>query len=133
MQPLRALIRDNRRLTLALLVMAFCLKALIPAGFMVSSSPDRTLAISICSGSMEQMQIILPGKEHSGEQGGSAQQGEPCVFGGLAHAAISGADAILLALAFAVILVLGLTPTVRLPLREILFLRPPLRGPPAVA
>jgi hypothetical protein len=136
MQPLRALIRDNRRLSLALLVMAFCFKALIPAGFMVTSTPDRVLTISICSGTMgpdQQMQVVIPGKDHTGGQSDAAQKGEPCAFGGMAHAAISGADAILLALAFAVILVLGLAPTARLPFREVLYLRPPLRGPPAAA
>jgi hypothetical protein len=136
MQPLRALIRDNRRLALALLVMGFCLKALIPAGFMVTSSPDRVLTISICSdttGSDEQLRIVIPGKDHTGGQSDTAQKGEPCAFGGVAHAAISGADAILLALAFAVILILGLAPTARIPFREVLYLRPPLRGPPAAA
>lgn len=136
MQYLRAMIRDNRRLALALLVMAFCLKALIPVGFMVTSSPDRVLTISICSGTMglgEQMQIVIPSKHQTGGQNDTAQKAEPCAFGGLAHAAISGADAILLALAFAVILVLGLAPTARLSFHEIFYLRPPLRGPPAAA
>jgi hypothetical protein len=136
MQQLRALIRGHRHLATALLVLALCIKAVIPAGFMVSASNDTVLTVTICSdsaGGLKQMQIVIPGKEQGGGHSDGAKKDGHCAFSGLSHAALGGADAILLALAFAFILVLGLAPTRRLPFRQFAHLRPPLRGPPTVA
>ena len=136
MQTLRALIREHSHLAMALLVLAFCIKAVIPAGFMVSSSGDTVLTVTICSdgsNGLKQMQLVIPGKEQGSSHSDDAKKGEHCAFSGLAKVAVGGADGILLALAFAYILVLGLAPTKRLPLRRISYLRPPLRGPPAAA
>lgn len=135
MQPLRTLIRDHRKLALALLVLAFCIKAVVPAGFMVSTSADTILTVTICSnatGAPTEMQIVVPAKDKGGHAG-EADDGQQCAFSGLAKAAIGGADAFLLALAFAFILVLGLAPARRLPFGQVFYLRPPLRGPPAAA
>ena len=79
------------------------------------------------------MQLVLPGKEQGSGHSDGAKKGEHCAFSGLAKVAVGGADAILLAIAFAFILVLGLASTRCLPLRQISYLRPPLRGPPAAA
>lgn len=133
MHAQRALIRKHRHLALALLALAFAVKALIPAGFMVAPAASTVLTISICadaSGTAHDMQVVVPGK--SGGSDAGKKQGA-CAFSGLAKAAASGADAFLLALAFAFILVLGRAPAPRPPFAAIAHLRPPLRGPPAAA
>jgi hypothetical protein len=135
MLSLRALIRENRRLALALLVLAFCIKAAIPAGFMVSSSGSSAITVTICSdvsNGLRQLQIAIPGKDDGGNHSGAMKKGEHCAFSGLAKVAVGGADLFLLALAFAFILLIGLAPSTRLPLRQLSYLRPPLRGPPAL-
>lgn len=122
---------------MALLVLAFCIKAIFPAGFMVSASGGSALTVTICSDSangLRHMQLALPGKTDPGSgHSDAAKKDGHCAFSGLAKVAVGGADAILLAVAFAFILVLGLAPTRRLPFRQFCHLRPPLRGPPAAA
>ncbi|MDG6078069.1 hypothetical protein E3U23_02515 [Erythrobacter litoralis] len=130
------MIRDHRHLALALLVMAFCIKATIPTGFMVSASSDTVLTVKICSdatGNIEHARIVVPRKERSGEHREGANKGEHCAFAGLAKVAVGGADACLLALAIAYTLMLGLAPLRRLSFQEYARIRPPLRGPPAAA
>ncbi|MDD3799319.1 MAG: hypothetical protein PHE36_09105 [Novosphingobium sp.] len=122
---------------MALLVVALCLKALIPAGFMVSSSADTVLTVTVCSEStsgLKTVNLVIPSREDQDRRhSDGAKKDGHCAFTGLTKVAVGGADAILLALAFAFILVLGLAPAPRLPFRPILYLRPPLRGPPAAA
>lgn len=130
MHSLRALIRNHRHVALAILALAFAVKALIPTGFMVAPAANTVLTISICadaSGTAHEMQVIVPGKGGGSDAG--KKQGT-CAFSGLAKAAASGTDAFLLALAFAFILVLGRAPAPRPPFSAIAHLRPPLRGPP---
>ncbi len=136
MHHLRALIRERRHLFMALLVLAFCIKAVIPAGFMVSSAGGMSLSITICSestSSVESVKLVIPAKKGSQSQHDSAKKDGHCAFSGLSHSAVGGAGIILLALAFAFILVLGMAPSRRLPFSPIPYLLPPLRGPPAVA
>ncbi|MCB2080043.1 MAG: DUF2946 domain-containing protein [Novosphingobium sp.] len=134
MQALCSVIREHRHFVMALLVVAFCIKALIPVGYMVSASSGTVLTVSICSDAtngLRQMQMVIPGKGSGSEHSDSAAKHGHCAFSGLTQAALGGADALLLTLAFAFILVLGLAPTQRLPFRRLAHLRPPLRGPPA--
>lgn len=134
MPALRALIRNHRQLAILLLVVALCLKAAIPAGFMLSSSASTTVMITICAdstGAPQAMQMVIPAK-HSEKTGEAGKTGH-CAFGGLSQAMLGGADAFLLALAFAYILVLGLAPVRHALFAQISHLRPPLRGPPALA
>ena len=136
MQTMRAFIREHRQMALLLVVLAFSIKALIPAGFMLAPSGDTMLTVTICSDGSDgfaQKQLVIPGKEQGGGHSDSAKKGEHCAFSGLSKVAVGGADAFLLALAFAFILILGLAPAQRLPFRQIAYLRPPLRGPPAAA
>lgn len=136
MQYFRALIRKHRPIALALLVLAFCIKAVIPPGFMVSASPDTLLTVVICSDAsdgVKTMQLVISGKDQHSRHSEDSMKGEQCAFSGLAKIAVGGADAILLALAFAFILLLGLVSRQRLHFRQFCHLRPPLRGPPAVA
>ena len=137
MTLLRALIRRHRHLAIALLVLAFCFKIVVPAGMMVSATPDRLLTVTICTGGVnetETVDILVPGsRDHGPAHPGDAAKADHCAFAGLAKAALGGADAILLAAAFAFILVLGLAPRTLAPLARIPYLRPPLRAPPAAA
>lgn len=133
MQPLRALIRSRHRLALALLVLAFCIKAAIPAGFMVSTGESKLLTVLICSdvtGAEQQVQMVIATKHNDS---GNPSAKAPCAFAGLSSAMLGGADMALLALAFAFILILGLAPAARLPFARNHHLRPPLRGPPVFA
>jgi hypothetical protein len=135
MTRLRALICDHARLTLVLLALALAIKAVVPAGFMLSAGGDRFLTVTICSdasGTPKQMQIAIPGKQDtSGDHSDAGANATHCAFSGLGHSALGGADPLLLAAALAFILLLGLASLPVLPLRDIAFLRPQLRGPPA--
>lgn len=137
MTRLRAFIRDNTRLTLVLLALALAVKAIVPAGFMLSAGGDRFLTVTICSdasGTPKQMQIALPGKQDTGgDHSDTAMNATHCAFSGLGHLALGGADPLLLAGAVAFILLIGLAPLPALPRRELPFLRPQLRGPPRSA
>ena len=131
---MRALSRTYRRFALVLIALAFFAKGVIPPGYIAAASPDRVMTVSICadaSGGLRQMQMAIPGKAEGGGAGKSAKADGQCAFSALSHAALGGADAVLLALAFAFILILGLAPVKRLPFGPFAHLRPPLRGPPA--
>lgn len=136
MTALRALIRNHRTLAVLLLMLTLGMKALVPTGYMIGGS-SKTFTVEICSeglGDHTTRQIAIPidGKSHSG-QGEHGKMDNPCAYSALSMAALSGADAALLALAFLFILALGLTPTILAPRERISHLRPPLRGPPAAA
>ncbi len=134
MTGLRTLLRDYRRLALVFVALAFCIRALVPAGYMVSSSAGATLTILVCAdstGAVKSVEVPLSGK-HDGDAGETKADGQ-CAFSALGKHVLGGADPILLALAFAFILILGLAPTRALPTGPTPFLLPPLRGPPATA
>lgn len=134
MNWLRDVIRGHRRMALLLLFLALAFKAVVPVGFMLAPAPDRLITVSICSaavGTAKQMQIAIPGRQDSNDPTDAAKS-QPCAFSGLFHPAI-GADGILLAIAFAFIMALGLAPLRQLPPRPVSRLRPPLRGPPSLS
>ena len=136
MHALRALILKRRQLTLVLVALALCMKALLPTGYMVSDSA-RVFTITICSDATGQpmaTQIAIPAKGRSEHPGADHGKGDAqCPFSSLAMAATAGADAPLLALALAFIVALGFLPAPSLPFRRAHYLQPPLRGPPATA
>lgn len=135
MHALRAFLRTNRRLALALVALALVIKALVPAGYMLGGplgDGARVLTVAICadaSGGLTTKQITVPSDGKSGH----AKAEGTCAWGLLAMAALSGADVLLLALALAFILALGLAPSRPAPRPQRAYLRPPLRGPPAFA
>lgn len=137
MSSLRALSHSYARLTLVLVVLALAVKALVPAGYMMSSHGERFLTVTICadaSGTKKQMRIAIPDKNETGsDHSEAADKSQPCAFSGLGHAALGGTDPILLAAALAFILLVGLAPLRSPPARDIPFLRPPLRGPPSLS
>lgn len=137
MSSLRALSHSYARLTLVLVVLALAVKALVPAGYMMSSHGERFLTVTICadaSGTKKQMRIAIPDKNETGsDHSEAAGKSQPCAFSGLGHAALGGTDPILLAAALAFILLVGFAPLRAPPARDIPFLRPPLRGPPSLS
>ena len=135
MRSLRAFTRDHRGLTAFLIALALAMKALVPAGYMLSES-NAVLTVQICADAQGQhltKQIAIPmsGKAAGGETKHGAAGGG-CAFGSLAMA-LSGTDGILLALALVFVLVLGFAPGHPPRLRRIARSLPPLRGPPLSA
>lgn len=137
MASLRALTRRNARLTLVVVALVLAVKALVPAGYMIASTGERFLTVTICadaSGVPKQMQIAIPSKDRKGsDHSETADKAQPCAFSGVGHAALGGADPVLLAAALAFILLVGFAPLTAPPARDIAFLRPPLRGPPSLS
>ena len=71
---------------MGLVLLAFFIKAIIPAGFMLNLSDDSSLAVTICpeaTGGLQHLQMIMPGKEHHGDHQNSGQKGDHCAFGEL--------------------------------------------------
>ena len=137
MYSLRALTHSYARLTLVLVALALAVKALVPAGYMISPAGERFLTVTICadaSGTPKQMQIAIPDKDETGgDHSEAADKTQPCAFSGLGHAGLGGADPLLLAATLAFILLVGFAPLRAPPARDIPFLRPPLRGPPSLS
>ena len=133
MHWLRASIRDHRHLALLVLTLAFLVRAALPAGYMVSRDASSAITIAVCSdasGVHKTTQLVIPAKPVAPGKG--AKDGS-CAFSAMAKGALGGADPILLALAFAFILVLGLAPARAIAARPVPHTLPPLRGPPALA
>jgi len=138
MTHLRALIREHRHLAIALLVLALCIKAAIPAGMMVAGTQDKVLTVTICTGGTGDpvpLEIVVPTRpgKGGGDHSGDVAKSDHCAFASLTQTALGGADPILLAASVAFILVLGLAPVRAAPLARFRYLLPPLRGPPAAA
>ena len=108
------------------------LKVLVPTGYMVDSDHGR-VAVVICSGTQ-------PATTMTGMHGDMPDHGKrkdhgkaemPCAFSGLSAATTGAVDPIQLAGLIAFVLAIGLSPIILpAPARRI-YLRPPLRGPPA--
>jgi hypothetical protein len=144
MGTLRAFLRDRGRLAVLLLALVLAAKALVPAGYMVggeAGSGVRVLTVKICAdalGTQFTRQIVIPqqGGEHGKGDAGHGDAGHKtdgaCAWSGLGMASLAGADPALLAIAFAFILALGFARLAPPRLERRAFLRPPLRGPPAL-
>lgn len=113
-----------------LVALALCMKALIPAGYMLGGE-SRTITVQICADSLGHQitkQIGVGSMDH-----GKSKADTPCAFTALTHGALGGADPIQLALALLFILTLGFAPLLPAAPQRAHYLRPPLRGPPALA
>ncbi|MFZ5747308.1 MAG: hypothetical protein ACOY45_06580 [Pseudomonadota bacterium] len=133
MHALRAFFLRHRTLSAMTVIVALCMKIMVPTGFMIGQN-STALTLEICDAALGNhaiKQLVIPMK--SGEQDpDTGKQGKgDCPFASLSMASTGGADPTLLLLALAFILALGLTlAPVRLP-KPLSNLRPPLRGPPA--
>ena len=136
MGTLRTFFRDHRNLALGLLLLTLCMKALVPGGFMLGSQ-GKMLTIEICgdaSGVHQTKQISVPSDGKSGhEQNDQGKDGSACPYSALSMASLAGADVLLLATALAFIMALGFVPIATRHLVRASYIRPPLRGPPALA
>ena len=127
---------------------ALLLKLIVPTGYMIDASRGQ-FAIIACPGTvsapvandMSGMHAAMPvhgmaadHKETSdnGSPGGHAKVELPCAFAGLSAAALGAVDPVLLAAFIAFLLLLGYQPRSFPPPVRRTFLRPPLRGPPAL-
>lgn len=137
MFPLRALLLRHRALAFLAIAAALCLKAVVPAGYMLDAGTSR-ITIRLCNdatGPSAPAAITIPmkadGKAHPGDPAGK-QAAPECPYTALTLALLGGAAPALLTLALAFILALGFAP-IRAPrARRPAYLRPPLRAPPAL-
>ena len=111
------------------------LKLLVPTGYMIDSDHGR-IAITICSGvAPATMTMDMPGMHGDmPDHGKSKDHGKaemPCAFSGLSAALTGAIDPIQLAALIAFVMAIGLSPVVLPAPSRRIYLRPPLRGPPA--
>lgn len=114
-----------------LFALALALKTLLPGGFMTVAQ-GKTMTVMLCSGTgPASITVQVPMEsDHQPDSGKAADT--HCAFSALGSPALAAADPVLLeaALLFAFVLAL-LAPTLPLVQRPS-YLRPPLRGPPAI-
>jgi len=134
MATLRALLRHQRLLTMLVIALTLCVKALLPTGYMLSLA-TQTLTVTLCSdGSGEHRTLDIAIPQSGNQQQQSPQKADsPCAFSALGWTATGDAYAPLLALALLFILSLGFAPHILPTLSRLHFARPPLRGPPVLA
>jgi len=132
MTALRAFFRRHAALAMLIVVMALGLRALMPAGYMTSTSKTG-MTIELCSGVAGQtMEIALPGTHHDGDGDHKSNRADsPCAFSGLSGGALSAVDPFILAIAIAFIMAMAFRRVAAILATPPVFLRPPLRGPPA--
>lgn len=135
MGSLRAFFRGHRTLALGLVLLALCMKVLLPGGFMLGSQ-GKLLTIEICgdaSGTHQTKQISVPMDGKSGnDQNEPGKDGSACPYSALSMTTLAGADMLLLTTALAFIMALGFLPMPARPVARAPYIRPPLRGPPAL-
>ena len=121
---------------LGLALVAVLLRAVVPAGFMLSS-PSTPGFIEICGAGLmhdEAVALHVAGSDNRGEAPGKpARDAEACPFSVLSMAAVAAAGPALLAGSIAYILDLGVASTQTPALPPVADRRPPVRGPPARA
>ena len=136
MTALRTLLLRHRALAILLVAAALCLKALVPAGYMLEAR-HKVLTVTVCmdsQGHSVTRDIVVPMKgSTAGDAARHADAGKACGWSSLAMDALGGADAPLLAAALAFIFALGFAPLAAPRPRRAVWLRPPLRGPPLTA
>lgn len=135
---LRRLLLDRRRLVLLLALAALAVKLLVPSGFMIGVVNGHAV-LQECSG------VVAPAQKAHAHHGASADEraehrhGQhpaaemPCPYAALAQAAVAPLDPLLLAVALAFTLALGLRIAVASHVSATPRLRPPSRGPPITA
>lgn len=129
MSPIRRLLA-HRRLAALICVAALLMKLVVPAGYMIGKHHGR-VTIEVCSG-MAPAPMAMPGMPgHDGSHdGGKAEQ--PCAFAGLSAAALGAVDPVQVAALIAFVMAVWLSAAMLPAPRRRAWLRPPLRGPPAL-
>lgn len=135
MGGLRQILMQRQWLALSLVALSLAMKALVPGGFMVRAQ-GTVLTIAICgdaTGAHLSRQIVVPQREAPQDRAAEHTKGAACPYSALDMSGTVGMDPVLLGLALAFILAVGLTPLVSPELSDRARLRPPLRGPPLIA
>lgn len=138
MTHMRLFLARHPQWIIASLLLCLMMKAMIPAGFMLSLSSGTVLTVTICSettGGLRSMKMAIPNSadDPANHDGKAGQEQGHCAFSGLGQVALGGTDVVLLVAALAFILLRGLAPVLQLPVRRAPYLRPPLRGPPLLS
>jgi len=133
----RRLLAQRHSATL-LLAVTLILKLLVPTGYMIGNDHNRPI-MELCSGVSGQSAAMAMAM--AGMHGGAADHGKPqehgkaempCAFSSLSAASIAATDPLLLAALITFVMAIGLK-AVELPsVARRGYLRPPLRGPPAI-
>jgi hypothetical protein len=115
---------------------ALLLKLLVPTGYMIGSEHGR-ITLELCSGvAPPTMTMAMPGTQGDmPDHGESQDHGKvemPCAFAALSTASLGAIDPIQLVVLLAFVMAVGLSPAVLPATVRRGYLRPPLRGPPAV-
>lgn len=136
MGRLRSFLAAHRASAAWLVAFALLTKILVPSGFMPVLS-GGAIALELCSGhGVETMArtMAMPGTHHDhGKPDGASKDDMPCGFAGHAPASMAAVDPILLVGAVLLLIATVFRRPVLPTVRAARFLRPPLRGPPAVA
>lgn len=133
MASLRTILAGHRWLAALLLAAVLALKAVLPAGYMITGA-SQVLTVTVCAesvGGQAVHQIVLPGKPQPLAPKGAGQ--DHCPQAPLGMAMLAGGDLFLVALAVAFAISFGLAPLAVPLLRRRTWLRPPPIGPPAAA
>ena len=128
MSTFRLFIRDHRALAVWLIALAFAMKLAVPAGFMPSAQ-GSTITVEVCNGTGP-ITISIPGLPDKNPDHGAKEQ--PCAFSGLSAPLLGATDPVLLVAALAFAFVVAIHWVAATPTRAPAYLRPPLRGPPAI-
>ena len=135
MQRVRGLLARHPAVLVALLLCTLLLRGLVPAGFMPSVADGR-VGLVMCAGTMPVTPDAHTGNAtagHHGPRDDHPQPEQPCAYAGIQLPALASAVVVVPLLAMPLArdppAALGRTPA---PAQQS-HLRPPLRGPPAVA
>ncbi|WP_033919611.1 hypothetical protein [Sphingomonas sp. 37zxx] len=128
MFQIRRLLSRHPALAALLLAAVLAMKLLVPAGYMTSVS-GTTITVAVCNGSGP-MTITIPMEGH--DQADRSDDAMPCAFAGVPGAMLAATDPVLLLGAILFVLALGLSRSRIVLPRAAPYLRPPLRGPPAL-
>lgn len=107
-------------------------RLLVPAGFMPVAQGGR-MTLALCPG-MATAATAMAGMHHGPSPSeGHGRADAPCAYAGLGLSALGTADPVLLLVGLLFAFVLAIRAVVQRPPRASPRLRPPLRGPPAIA
>lgn len=129
----RLYLKRHRVWAMWLIAAALLMKVFVPAGYMPVMA-GGSIAIELCSGfGPEKMAMAMPGMgDHHGKGDRSDRDDMPCGFAGHAPASMAAADPILLVIAITFIVATLFRMPLSWPVRRAEYLRPHLRGPPAI-
>lgn len=136
MSHFRALLHTRHAAAIFLIALALMAKALVPPGYMLGSNDGaRTITVQLCAdANTSSTTITIPIAGDTGEQDKHHKAADsPCAFTALGHAALASVSPLLLADALLHVITLGFAPITLPALQGFFYLRPPLRGPPALS